>query len=52
MKPIVSFYENTLPFYNQGLGWLVPVLMVMIVTGILGRAFNLSIVPVYKKVTS
>ncbi|PUB16645.1 branched-chain amino acid transport system II carrier protein [Paenisporosarcina sp. OV554] len=52
MKPIVSFYENTLPFYSQGLGWLVPVLLVMVVTGILGRVFNLSIVPVYKKVTS
>jgi LIVCS family branched-chain amino acid:cation transporter len=52
MKPIVSFYENTLPFYSQGLGWLVPVLIVMLVTGILVRVFNLSIAPVYKRVTS
>jgi LIVCS family branched-chain amino acid:cation transporter len=52
MKPIVAFYENTLPFYSQGLGWFIPVILVMIVTGILGRVFNLSIVPVYKKVTS
>ena len=34
MAPIVSFYENVLPFYKDGLGWLLPVLAIMLVTGI------------------
>ena len=37
MVPIVSFYERVLPFYNQGLGWLLPVVIVMIVVGIYAR---------------
>ncbi|MEI4771306.1 branched-chain amino acid transport system II carrier protein [Psychrobacillus sp. FJAT-51614] len=37
MKPIVTFYENFLPFYNVGLGWLIPFIVVTIITGIFGR---------------
>ncbi|MBW8347868.1 branched-chain amino acid transport system II carrier protein [Bacillus sp. IITD106] len=32
MMPIVSFYDKTLPLYNQGLGWLLPALVVIVVT--------------------
>ena len=42
MAPIVSFYERVFPFYNEGLGWLLPVLAVMLVTGILARLLKLS----------
>ncbi|KZO00279.1 branched-chain amino acid transport system II carrier protein [Pseudobacillus badius] len=33
MKAVVSFYEQALPLYSQGLGWLLPVLIVIVVTG-------------------
>ncbi|WP_342430740.1 branched-chain amino acid transport system II carrier protein [Neobacillus sp. FSL H8-0543] len=33
LAPIISFYEQVLPFYNQGLGWLVPAIVVMAITG-------------------
>lgn len=46
MAPIVSFYEKTLPFYSQGLGWLLPVLVIIFVTGIIARVFKLSTVKV------
>ncbi|WP_121612936.1 branched-chain amino acid transport system II carrier protein [Mesobacillus foraminis] len=37
MKPIVSFYESYLPLYNEGLGWLLPVLIIILLTGIYAR---------------
>ena len=37
LAPIVTFYQKFLPLYNEGLGWLLPVLVVMIVTGIVAR---------------
>ncbi|KZM54362.1 branched-chain amino acid transport system II carrier protein [Aeribacillus pallidus] len=37
MVPIVSFYEQVLPFYKQGLGWFIPAIIVIIITGIVGR---------------
>lgn len=37
MKPIVSFYETALPFYSEGLGWLLPVLIIILLTGIFVR---------------
>jgi LIVCS family branched-chain amino acid:cation transporter len=37
MKPIVSFYESHLPLYNEGLGWLLPVLIIILLTGIYAR---------------
>ena len=44
LKPIITFYENVLPLYNEGLGWLLPVLAIMLVTGIIVRLFRLSTV--------
>ncbi|WP_077303006.1 branched-chain amino acid transport system II carrier protein [Virgibacillus pantothenticus] len=32
LKPIISFYESVLPLYNQGLGWLIPALIVLIIS--------------------
>ncbi len=32
LAPIISFYEQALPFYNQGLGWLVPAIVVIAIT--------------------
>lgn len=37
MQPIITFYENSLPLYGQGLGWLVPVLVVTLITGVIAR---------------
>ncbi|QKY70761.1 branched-chain amino acid transport system II carrier protein [Lentibacillus sp. CBA3610] len=37
MQPIVAFYEQSLPLYSQGLGWLIPALVVIAVTGIISR---------------
>lgn len=42
MKPIISFYESNLPFYSQGLGWLIPALIVMVITGILAYVKKVS----------
>lgn len=42
IKPIVEFYERILPFYNEGIGWLLPALIVILITGILARVLNLS----------
>ncbi|MEK3955143.1 branched-chain amino acid transport system II carrier protein [Psychrobacillus sp. FSL K6-1464] len=37
LQPIVDFYENVLPFYSVGLGWLIPFVIVTLVTGIIAR---------------
>ncbi|OZU87465.1 branched-chain amino acid transport system II carrier protein [Virgibacillus indicus] len=37
MTPIISFYENALPLYNQGLGWLIPALVVIAITGVIAH---------------
>ncbi|WP_318614141.1 branched-chain amino acid transport system II carrier protein [Sporosarcina sp. YIM B06819] len=42
MAPIVSFYEEALPFYSQGLGWLLPVLVIIFITGIVARMLKTS----------
>ncbi|MBT2217021.1 branched-chain amino acid transport system II carrier protein [Virgibacillus dakarensis] len=42
MTPIVSFYERALPMYNQGLGWLLPALAVIVITGAMIRIQRLS----------
>ncbi|WP_078411013.1 branched-chain amino acid transport system II carrier protein [Priestia abyssalis] len=44
MQQVVSFYERTLPLYSQGLGWLVPVLVVILITGIAVRIKRVSII--------
>ncbi|MGJ7922323.1 branched-chain amino acid transport system II carrier protein [Neobacillus sp. LXY-4] len=42
MVPIVSFYEKNLPLYNEGLGWLLPVLVTIVVTGAIARVLKAS----------
>lgn len=37
MVPVISFYEKTLPLYNEGLGWLLPALIVIVFTGGLSK---------------
>lgn len=37
LAPIISLYERTLPLYTEGLGWLLPVLLVILVTGLVAR---------------
>ncbi|MDS9471805.1 branched-chain amino acid transport system II carrier protein [Sporosarcina pasteurii] len=44
LAPIVKFYEQSLPFYNDGLGWLLPVVTTMVVTGIIVRLQQLATV--------
>ncbi|GAA0429068.1 MAG: branched-chain amino acid transport system II carrier protein [Bacillota bacterium] len=44
MIPIVSFYETVLPLYNEGLGWLIPACIVLIITGIVLRLQKASTV--------
>lgn len=44
LNPIVSFYEQVLPLYNEGLGWLLPVLIVIVITGTMARMQKLSTV--------
>ncbi|WP_213424012.1 branched-chain amino acid transport system II carrier protein [Bhargavaea massiliensis] len=38
LQPIVDFYTAHLPFYTDGLGWLIPVVTVMVLTGVIARA--------------
>ncbi|MFC3041730.1 branched-chain amino acid transport system II carrier protein [Virgibacillus xinjiangensis] len=40
MVPIVSFYEQVLPFYNEGLGWLLPAAVVIAITSIIVRVYR------------
>jgi LIVCS family branched-chain amino acid:cation transporter len=42
MVPFVSFFENTLPMYDQGLGWLLPALIVIVITGVISRVRRAS----------
>lgn len=42
MKPVIRFYENKLPLYEDGLGWLLPVVVVIVITAIIARIFKLS----------
>lgn len=37
LASIISFYQETLPLYNEGLGWLLPVVSVILVTGVISR---------------
>ncbi|MGM8213593.1 branched-chain amino acid transport system II carrier protein [Virgibacillus sp. W0430] len=33
MTPIINFYDNVLPLYSDGLGWILPALAAIIITG-------------------
>lgn len=37
LQPIITFYQQNLPLYHQGLGWLLPVLVIMLITGLFAR---------------
>ncbi|MEK4487545.1 branched-chain amino acid transport system II carrier protein [Psychrobacillus sp. FSL H8-0484] len=37
LKPIVSFYDGFLPFYGVGLGWLIPFIILTLITGLIAR---------------
>ena len=40
LQPIVKLFENVLPFYKQGLGWLIPFIVVTLVTGVISKFEN------------
>lgn len=42
MQPMIAFYEKNLPLYDDGLGWLLPVLTVIIIVGIITRILGIS----------
>ncbi|MEK5069243.1 branched-chain amino acid transport system II carrier protein [Sporosarcina sp. FSL K6-1508] len=46
LAPIISFYDRVLPFYEEGLGWLLPVFIVILITGIAARIQKKPIVEV------
>ena len=46
---IVAFYERVLPLYNNGLGWLLPVLISILITGIFVSVHNFSTLRIKNK---
>ncbi|NBJ67958.1 MULTISPECIES: branched-chain amino acid transport system II carrier protein [Clostridia] len=44
LKPVISFYKSVLPLYNEGLGWLIPALIVLIISGTVLRVQKASTV--------
>ncbi|WP_040286141.1 branched-chain amino acid transport system II carrier protein [Sporosarcina koreensis] len=36
--PVVRFYSDVLPFYNDGLGWLVPSIAAIVIFGVIAKA--------------
>lgn len=42
INPVVVLFNKILPFYGAGLGWLVPALITIVITGIIAKVFNLS----------
>jgi branched-chain amino acid:cation transporter, LIVCS family len=47
LQAIVGFYGQVLPLYNQGLGWLIPVLITIVVTGIVSRLQKVRTIEVH-----
>lgn len=43
MVPVVDFYSQVLPMYDAGMGWLLPALVVIIITGIVARMQKSSV---------
>lgn len=37
LAPIISFYDDILPLYSDGLGWLLPVIAATLITGVIVR---------------
>lgn len=44
LQSIITFLDNNLPLYSQGLGWVLPVVIVMVVTGLIARFTNMGVV--------
>jgi LIVCS family branched-chain amino acid:cation transporter len=42
MNAAISFLDQTLPLYNQGLGWLLPALIAIILSGIIAKFQKVS----------
>lgn len=42
LSPIIDFYDRVLPLYSDGLGWLIPFLIVLIATTIFVRVMGYS----------
>ncbi len=42
LAPIISFYERVLPLYRDGLGWFLPVVVTILVTGISVRLLGIK----------
>jgi len=42
LKSIISFYEKTLPLYHDGLGWLLPVFITILIIGVIVRVQNFT----------
>lgn len=42
MTPFITFYENVLPMYDKGLGWLLPALIIILITAIVIRIIGPS----------
>lgn len=45
LEPVLSFFTEHLPLYEDGLGWVVPVVAVTVITAIISRALGLSSKP-------
>ncbi|SIT75983.1 branched-chain amino acid transport system II carrier protein [Edaphobacillus lindanitolerans] len=45
LNPVIHLFEEYLPLYSDGLGWVVPVVAVMLITGIISRLLGLSSEP-------
>lgn len=40
MQAVINFFDKVLPLYSQGVGWLVPVAVVLVLTGVIARVIK------------
>ncbi|WP_252502567.1 branched-chain amino acid transport system II carrier protein [Sporosarcina sp. Marseille-Q4943] len=43
LRGIIAFYDRVLPLYSEGLGWLLPVAIVILITGIIAKILQPSV---------
>ncbi|MFS0689186.1 branched-chain amino acid transport system II carrier protein [Sporosarcina sp. 179-K 8C2 HS] len=43
LSGIIAFYDRALPLYSEGLGWLLPVVIVILITGIIAKILQPSV---------
>ena len=48
MKPITTFYGEILPFYENGLGWLLPTALVIVIFGCIAKATGMTSEPIIR----